>query len=123
MTELGIVLTGGPFDSQRWRTAYEIGRAALDKGHAVTYFHYLDGTLVPVVDQSFPECADGGLFDELPAEKFEALLEDGATIICCGLCVDARGIDAENAYPSGVEVGLLPDLADMLGEADRVVSL
>jgi tRNA 2-thiouridine synthesizing protein D len=123
MTELGIMLTGGPFDSERWRTAYEIGRAALDKGHEVTYFHYLDGALVPVVDQSFPECADGSLFDELPAEKFRELLDDGATIICCGLCVDARGIDAETMYPEEIEVGLLPDLADMLGEADRVVSL
>ncbi len=123
MTELGIVLTGGPFDSQRWRTAYEIGRAALNEGREVTYFLYLDGTLVPVVDQSFPACADGGLFDELPAEKFRSLVAAGATVICCGLCVDARGIDAESAYPAGVEVGLLPDLADMLGEADRVVSL
>lgn len=31
MTELGVVLTGGPFDSQRWRTADEIGRAALNQ--------------------------------------------------------------------------------------------
>lgn len=94
-----------------------------EPGREVTYFLYLDGTLVPVVDQSFPACSDGGLFDELPAEKFRSLVAAGATVICCGLCVDACGIDAESAYPAGVEVGLLPDLADMLGEADRVVSL
>lgn len=122
MGKLGILLTGGPFDSQRWRTAYELGRSALDSGHSVTYFNYLDGTLVPVTDQSFPECAEGTLFDELPNEKFEELLDDGAEVICCGLCVDARGIDSDG-YPDAAEVGLLPDLADMLGEADRVVSL
>lgn len=123
MSALGILLTGGPFDSQRWRTGYELGRAALDAGHDVRYFHYLDGTLVPVEDQSFPECADGGLFDEMPTEKYQQLLDEGAELICCGLCVDARGIDAASDYPDGVEVGLLPDLADMLGEVDRVVSL
>jgi tRNA 2-thiouridine synthesizing protein D len=123
VAHVGFLVTGGPFDSQRWRTAYELGRAALDDGHEVTYFQYLDGALVPVADQSFPDCADGGLFDEMPAEKFAELVDDGATVICCGLCVDARGIDAETDYPDGVEVGLLPDLADLVGEADRVISL
>lgn len=123
MANIGILLTGGPFDSQRWRTAYELGRAALNKGHHVTYFHYLDGALVPVADQTLPDCSDSGLFDEMPTELFQELLEDGATVLCCGLCVDARGIDAETDYPEGVEVGLLPDLADILGDADRVISL
>jgi tRNA 2-thiouridine synthesizing protein D len=123
MAYLGFLLTGGPFDSERWRTAYELGRAALDAGHEVTYFHYLDGALVPVADQSFPACADEGLYDEMPTEKFQSLIADGAEVICCGLCVDARGIDPETDYPEGVEVGLLPDLADLLGEADEVISL
>ncbi|MFB6297114.1 MAG: DsrE/DsrF/TusD sulfur relay family protein [Salinirussus sp.] len=123
MAEIGFLLTGGPFDSERWRTAYEMGRAALDGGHQVTYFHYLDGALVPVADQEFPDCSDSGLYDEMPVAKFEDLIADGADVVCCGLCVDARGIDAATDYPDGVEVGLLPDLADLLGTADRVISL
>ena len=123
MASIGVLLTGGPFDSERWRTAYEVGRAALDQGHEVSYFHYLDGTLVPVEGQSLPDCSDTGLYDEMPTAKFQELVEDGAEVICCGLCVDARGIDAPDDYPDGVEVGLLPDLADIIGDADRVVSL
>ncbi|WP_459191096.1 DsrE/DsrF/TusD sulfur relay family protein [Halosimplex sp. J119] len=123
MAHIGFLLTGGPFDSERWRTVYELGRAALDDGHEVSVFHYLDGALVPVEDQTFPDCSDTGLYDEMPAEKFRELVDDGAEVICCGLCVDARGIDAPEDYPDGVEVGLLPDLADIIGTADRVVSL
>ncbi len=123
MAHLGFLLTGGPFDSERWRTAYELGRAALDTGHDVTFFHYLDGALVPVADQTLPGCAEDGLYDAMPTAKFQELIADGADVVCCGLCVDARGIDAETDYPEGVEVGLLPDLADLLSEADRVVSL
>ncbi|WP_227378428.1 DsrE/DsrF/TusD sulfur relay family protein [Haladaptatus halobius] len=123
MAHLGFLVTGGPFDSERWRTAYELGRAALDAGHEVTYFHYLDGAFVPVADQELPDCSDAGLYDEMPTEKFQTLVADGAEVICCGLCVNARGIDAETDYPEGVELGLLPDLADILGEADRVISL
>ena len=120
---LGILLTGAPFDSQRWRTGYELGRAALDAGHEVSYFAYLDGAYVPVADQELPGCADEGLFDSMPTEKYQELLDSGATLICCGLCVNARGIDGETDYPEGVELGLLPDLADILGDADRVISL
>jgi tRNA 2-thiouridine synthesizing protein D len=123
MAHIGVLLTGGPFDSERWRTAYELGRAALDGGHEVSIFHYLDGALVPVADQTLPGCSDAGLYDEMPTEKFQRLIDDGAAVVCCGLCVDARGIDAETDYPDGVEVGLLPDLADIVGEADRVISL
>lgn len=123
MAYIGFLLTGGPFDSERWRTAYELGRAALDQGHKVSYFHYLDGTLVPVADQTLPDCSDTGLYDEMPTAKFQELVADGAEVICCGLCVDARGIDAPEDYPDGIEVGLLPDLADVIGEADRVISL
>jgi tRNA 2-thiouridine synthesizing protein D len=123
MAHIGFLLTGGPFDSERWRTAYELARAALDGGHEVSVFHYLDGALVPVSDQTLPDCSDAGLYDEMPTAKFQELIDDGAEVICCGLCVDARGIDAETDYPEGVEVGLLPDLADIVGTADRVVSL
>ncbi len=123
MSHLGVVLTGGPFDSERWRTAYELGRAALDAGHEVTYFNYLDGVLVPMTGQHFAECSEYGLYDEMPTEKFQELLADGADIFCCSLCVDARGVDPETEYPEAVDLGLLPDLADMIGEADRVVSL
>ncbi|OLZ39374.1 sulfur oxidoreductase [Natrinema saccharevitans] len=123
MASIGILLTGGPFDSERWRTAYELGKAALEKGHDVSFFHYLDGALVPVDGQTFPDCSNTGLYDAMPTEKFQELIADGAQVICCGLCVDARGIDAPDDYPDGVEVGLLPDLADMIGDADRVISL
>ena len=123
MSHFGFLLTGGPFDSQRWRTAYELGRAALDAGHTVSYFHYLDGAYVPVSDQHLPGCADDGLYTQMPTERFQELIDDGAEVISCGLCVNARGIDAETDYPEGVEVGLLPDLADTIGEANRVISL
>jgi tRNA 2-thiouridine synthesizing protein D len=123
MAQLGVVLTGGPFDSERWRTAYELGRAALDRGDEVTYFNYLDGVLVPVTDQHFAECSDHGLYDEMPTEKFQELMDDGAEVFACGLCVDARGVDPEEDYTEDVTIGLLPDLADLIGEADAVVSL
>lgn len=123
MSQLGIVLTGGPFDSERWKTAYELGRAALDEGHEVSIFAYLDGAYVPMVDQRFEEAAENGLYQTMPTERYQELIEAGAEMFVCGLCADARSIDPQLDLPEAVTVGLLPDLADVIGEADRVISL
>lgn len=55
MTHVGFLLTGSPFDSERWRTAYELGRAALESGHEVSHFHYLDGAFVITVNSKSAE--------------------------------------------------------------------
>lgn len=123
MSHLGIVLTGGPLDSERWKTAYEMGRAALDTGHEVSIFAYLDGAYVPMVDQRFDEAAENGLYRRMPTDRYQELLADGAEMFVCGLCADARSIDPQSDLPEEVIVGLLPDLADIIGEADRVISL
>ena len=123
MSHLGIVLTGAPFDSERWKTAYEMARAALDTGHEVSVFAYLDGAHVPMVDQRFDEAAENGLYQRMPTDRYQELLEDGAEMFVCGLCADARSVDPQSDFPDEVMVGLLPDLADVIGEADRVISL
>ena len=123
MSHLGIVLTGAPFDSERWKTAYEMAQAALDTGHEVSIFAYLDGAYVPMVDQHFEEATDTGLYQRMPTDRYQELVADGAELFVCGLCADARSIDPAADFPEAVTVGLLPDLADVIGEADRVVSL
>ena len=123
MSHLGIILTGGPFDSQRWKTAYEMGRAALDGGHEVSIFAYLDGAYVPMVDQHFEATTGDGLFSKMPGDRYEELLDEGAAMFVCGLCMDARAVDPQADLPEAITVGLLPDLADIIGEADRVISL
>jgi tRNA 2-thiouridine synthesizing protein D len=123
MAHLGIVLTAAPFDSQRWKTAYEMGRAALDGGHEVSVFAYLDGAYVPMLDQNFDATTGEGLYTEMPTDMYQDLLDQGAEMFVCGLCADARAIDPETDLPDAITVGLLPDLADIIGEADRVISL
>ena len=42
---LGIMLTDGPWQTERWETVTKIAEAALDKGHEVKMFLFLDGYL------------------------------------------------------------------------------
>ncbi|MFQ5803289.1 MAG: DsrE/DsrF/TusD sulfur relay family protein [Candidatus Methylomirabilales bacterium] len=116
MAKIGLLVTAGPFQFQKWETAVNLADAALDKGHEVRVFFYLDGIYNPNRHQSFPD------LPVLPKDRFAKLVERGAQLIACGICVRARGQKGED-YIDGVPVGGLPDFAEMLGEVDRLVTL
>ncbi len=117
MAQIGILLTMGPFQFENWETAVNIAEAALDKGHQVRIFHYLDGILNPNKNQTFPD------LEEMPKDRFAKLVAKGVKPIACGICVNARGLENGKDYLPGVKIGGLPDLADIVGEVDRLIAL
>jgi len=117
MSKIGFLLTGGPFQYQHWETAFNIGEAALDKGHEVQLFLYLDGVYNPIKHQTFPD------LPVMPKDRLATLVEKGAKVIACGICVNARGLEKGKEYIEGIIVGGLPDFAEMVGEVDRLVAL
>ncbi|MBI4316886.1 MAG: DsrE family protein [Chloroflexi bacterium] len=117
MAKLGFLLTLGPFQFENWDTAASIAEAALDKGHEVRMFLYLDGVYNPIKCQTFPD------LDTMPKDRFAALASKGASIIACGICVNARGLEKGKDFIEGVRVGGLPDFAEIVGESDRLIAL
>ncbi len=117
MGKLGILLTLGPFQFENWDTAASIAEAALDKGHEVQMFLYLDGVYNPIKHQTFPD------LDVMPKDRFANVIAKGANIVCCGICVNARGLEKGKDYIEGAKVGGLPDFAEMVGEVDTLVTL
>jgi tRNA 2-thiouridine synthesizing protein D len=117
MAKLGILLTTGPFQVQNCDTAASLAEAALDRGHEVALFLYLDGVYNPIKHQTFPDLG------RMPKDRFAALADRGARIIACGVCVNARGLEKGKDYVAGVTVGGLPDFAEIVGEVDRLVAL
>ncbi len=117
MAKLGFLLTLGPFQFENWETAASIAEAALDKGHEVKFFYYLDGVYNPIKYQTFPD------LPVMPKDRWAKLLEKGGTITACGICVNARGLEKGKDYIEGVKVGGLPDFAEIVGEVDRLITL
>ncbi|MCL5264980.1 MAG: DsrE family protein [Chloroflexi bacterium] len=117
MATLGFLLTLGPFQFENWDTAASLAEAALDKGHEVRMFLYLDGVYNPVKLQTFPD------LDVMPKDRFAALASRGAKIIACGICVNARGLEKGKDYVEGVKVGGLPDFAEIVAESDSLITL
>lgn len=110
-------MTHSPLQFPHWETAAHLALAALDQGHQVSIFLYLDGVYTPLRHQRFPD------LEVLPVDRVKTLLAKGARIVACGLCVNARGLEGGKDFLEGVEIGSLPDFAAILGQADRLVSL
>ncbi len=117
MAKLGILFTRSPVQVENWETAAGIAEAALDKGHEVSFFYYLDGVYTPVKYMTFPDK------EVMPKDQLEKLLVKGAKVVACGICVNARGLEKGKDYLEGVKVGGLPDFAEIVGEADQLITL
>jgi len=117
MAKLGLVLTEGPWQTENYEIFARLAEAALDKGHEVEGFWYIDGVYNALKHQKFPEDVP------LPVDRMKKLIEKGATIRACGICVNARGLEGGKEYIEGVPVGGLPDMADMVSESDAFITL
>ncbi|MEX2739625.1 MAG: DsrE/DsrF/TusD sulfur relay family protein [Candidatus Wukongarchaeota archaeon] len=116
MVKIGIMLNAAPFQNQSHYTAVKITEAALDKGHEVTIFLYDEAVYSPMEAQEFPE------WERLPKDDFKRLIEKGAEIIACGLCVDLRGLEEGKGYIKEVTVGGLADFANVVSLVDKIIT-
>lgn len=112
-----ILLCETPFQHDAVDQALEISKSALNKGHDVDIYLMMDGVYGPLNTQS------GEPFHmESASNRFKELIELGATISGCRVCMELRGVKQE-MLPDGVDIGGIFDLGEMLGEADVVLSM
>ncbi len=117
MPKLGFYLKSAPFSSTRGETLYHLALAALDKGIQVILFLDLDGVLHTVNTQKSLESL------EMPKDRFFTLIERGVSIYICSTCLCAFGLLDPDLLLEGVKVGNMENLATMLSDVDRLVSL
>ena len=83
-----LIICDPPFQSDRVDKAYKIADAALEKGHQVSIFLFMDGVYNMLTTQN------GEHFRmETSADRLNRLMDKGAVISCCNLCKDLRGIE------------------------------
>ncbi len=118
-TTITVILTDGPYISEYAEIAYKIAKAALKK-HRVNIFLYLDAVHIPKSGQTPAFFANAG-------ELFQELAKDGARVEACPRCANARGYHAAEEgcedYLPGIKITSLYNLAEMLKETDKVVTL
>lgn len=119
MSIVTIILTDGPYISEYAEMAYKIARAAL-KNHKVNVFLYLDAVHIPKAGQNPAFFINTG-------RLFQELEERGARVEACPRCATARGYSPEGEtskdYLPGIKITSLYNLAEMIKESDKVISL
>ena len=114
---LGVLLMTSPYTFQNSHTFYDLVTAALDKGYGVKVFLFVDGVNNAKLNQD-PD-------PDIPMnKKFQELADKGVVFQLCGLCTSARGFDQRGSdFEPGMEVSGLTELAEIVGEVDRFVTL
>ena len=117
MTHFGIVLTGGPYQTERWETAYHISSAALERSDRVTIFLFMDGVYNALATERFP------VVEKVPKDYFKSLLDRGAEIYACVVCTNNRGLEEGRDYLKGIKMSGAPVASEIVGSCDRVLTL
>ncbi|MDG7007081.1 MAG: DsrE family protein [Nitrososphaerota archaeon] len=117
MTRFGLVLTGGPYQTERWETAFRIVDAALDRGDGVSLFLFMDGVYNVLATERFTA------MDELPKDRFRRILERGGEVYACEVCTNNRGLSEGRDFVEGVRLAGASVLSEIVSRCDRVVTL
>jgi tRNA 2-thiouridine synthesizing protein D len=117
MVHFGIILVNGPYQSQRWETAYHIANSALDLSHKVTFFLFMDGVYNVLKTEHFPA------MKKVPKDYFVELIRRGAQVYACEVCTNNRGLEEGKNYLEGVQVTGATIAAEMVSKCDRIITL
>ena len=116
MGRLTVLICDSPFHHESVDEALEISREALKQGHSVELFLMMDGVYSAYKKQS------GEPFKvEAVHERLKNLVNSGARVNCCRVCMELRGL-TEEEIPEGVELSGLFDLSESIAEADTVLT-
>ena len=111
-----IILCDSPFQYESAELAYEMALATLRKKYKVNIFLTMDGVYNAVTYQS------GAPFHMRSiSEKLTELIEKGANVIACKLCMELRGVK-EDMLPEGLVVGGIFDLSQMVFDSDVILN-
>lgn len=117
MGNLLIVLSDTPFQSERVDHALNIAEVALDKGHEVSIFLFMDGVYNMISTQK------GDAFNLVPVNaRLRNLMENGAKVNCCRLCKELRGL-VESVTLNGIPASGISFLNEAITEADSIISI
>ncbi len=117
MGRMLILLCDSPFQHESVDHALNLSKAALDKGHDVDIYLMMDGIYGSLTSQS----GEPFQMDSM-SDRFKELVNLGATISGCRVCMELRGV-TEEMIPEGVDIGGIFDFGEMVAEADVILSM
>ncbi len=109
-----VVVTASPYGSDVAYHALRLSLAFVEAGAEVTVFLMADGTGA-AIDASSAEP------DKNLGSRLRGLIDAGAQVKVCGLCLETRGYHSAPLV-EGVALGTMPELAALALASDRVLT-
>lgn len=109
-----LVLTEPGHGSDRPYNALRLAAALMARGCGVRVFLMCDAVGCALDLQTAPE-------EHNLADRLRKLLEAGAEVKLCGLCVETRGLQS-GRFVEGVAMGSMADLAEWVEQSDKVLA-
>jgi sulfur relay (sulfurtransferase) complex TusBCD TusD component (DsrE family) len=116
MGKILLILGDTPFQSERVTHAIGLAKAALNAGHKVSVFLFMDGVYNMLQTQRGEAFKVTSVSNEL-----STLARMGARIMCCKLCSELRGLDG-SMKPGFVEDTGVGELNDEYVDSDAIIS-
>lgn len=112
--KISMMIQTGPYTFQNSDTAYEIAKRAVERGHEVAIFFYLDA--IWNMSQNIFTPSDRNI-----GERFKELSDKGVKIRGCGLCAKYRGMKKKDLFENARFAGTAV-LAEMIATSDRFIN-
>ena len=108
-----IIIGDGAYTSERPYTMLRFAYTALLEGHKINIFLVEDGIFVGKINQN-PQTYDN------VGKWMKDIIEEGAKVLACGVCMKARGLTDEELIP-GISKTTMNGFVGMCEEADNVL--
>ncbi|MFO8020427.1 MAG: DsrE family protein [Promethearchaeia archaeon] len=108
-----IAVGDGAYTKERPYTVLRFAYTALLDGHNVNIFLVEDGVFVGLKNQ------DPSTYDNV-GEWMENVLEEGANVLACGVCMKARGMKEEE-FIKGIEKTSMHGFLEQCEDADNII--
>ena len=116
MGNLLMILCRPPFHYELVEHCFKLARAAVEEGHKVSIFLFMDGVYNLLNTQN------GEVFKvKTTHEEITKLMEMGVKVTCCKLCTELRGVTGQ-IKSEKVKAAGIGELNDEFMDADAVLS-
>lgn len=113
--KIGFLVTSAPYSFQDIDTVYHLAKEALQKGHGVDIFLFMDAVIA--VNKNIRSPGERSI-----TEMMRELAAAGARIVACGDCAQFRGLRRDVLIDNARMTGIAT-LGEMIEECDRFVTL
>ena len=117
MEKIGFIIKSDDHEKKSWEFTMKLGEIAQSLGYEIQIFALMNGIYKLIQGRNKKEEPDPETL------VIENLMDRGAKITVFGVSAQERGFETAKQFIDGVKIGSMTDLANMIGNCNRIICL